>query len=288
MVAGQTKSVFRMDIHQDLQDQLDISFREQAGQFWNEGLEVVPFERENFHPDESEVLSIDPFDLPELIYEPIQNPVGWQVLPTDDETLGRVYCIFAYDDATGEVAFQVIGRQQRLSRDGLNIILRNDVFTRLGDPGLILSGACHAAYRGSELRFRSMWWLKQAIDIDSYYRAATDADVNQFVALACVKVENPDRLRQGAGQWVRTRLAYVLDSGVLENFTPQQLSQKAAGFGVQLQTVVEGGQEKLVIPESGRELRAALKFLEEEYYEGPITGAGYEANSKRRRVAGNG
>lgn len=283
IVGGHPRAVYRLELHQELQNQLDVTFNEHAEQLWSPDLTVVPFERENFHPDESEILEIRPFDLPEFIYDPLQNVVGCPTLPLDDETLSRVYCVFAYDSGGERLIFQVITRSQRLSRSNLNLILQNNVFTRLGNPGLILSGACHAVYRDSALRFRSMWWLKQIIDISDYYRAATEADVDKFAQIPAVKVENLDSLKQKSGQWVRTRLAYILDSGVLEHFTPMQLSQKAAEFGVQLACVNEDGNEKLVIPEAPKSLRAALKFLEEEYYEGPITGAAYEANSKRRR-----
>ena len=285
IVGGHQQAVYRIDVQQDIQGQLEELFRAQAEQFLDENLVVVPFERENFHPDDTEILQIQPYDLPEFLYEPLQNAVGWPVLPLDDETLSRVYCVFAYGHQEELLVFQVIAKAQRLSRDGWNLVLRNDVFTRLTDPGLVLSSTCHAVYHGNALLFKSMWWLKQIIDISDYYRAATSADVDRFTEIPSVKVENPAVLKERSGQWVRTRLAYILDSGVLEAFTPQQLSAKAKDFGVTLDCVDENGQNKLLIPEAPKELRAVLKFLEEEYYEGPITGAAYEANSKRKRDA---
>ncbi|WP_454752053.1 hypothetical protein [Cupriavidus necator] len=283
IVGGHALAVYRIELHQELQSHLDQMFRAHADQLWCPDLVVVPFERENFHPDETEILEIEPFDLPEFIYEPLQNPVGWPVLPLDDDTLSRVYCVFAYDATDEEIIFQVITKSQRLSRTNMNIVLRNNVFTKLADPGLVLAGACHAVYQDNALRFKSMWWLKQIIDIGDYYRAATEADVERFSEIPSVRVENLEALKRKSGQWVRTRVAYILDSGVLEAFTPQQLAQKAAEFGVTLNCVNEDGLDKLVIPEAPKDLRAALKFLEEEYYAGPITGAAYEANSKRRR-----
>jgi hypothetical protein len=283
IVGGHQQAVYRIDVQQDTQGELERLFRAHADQFLDENLIIVPFERENFHPDDTEVLRIQPYDLPEFLYEPLQNPIGWPVLPVDDETLSRVYCVFAYDHQDELLVFQVIAKTQRLGRDGWNLVLRNNVFTRLTDPGLILSAGCHAVYRHNALFFKSMWWLKQIIDISDYYRAATSADVDRFTEIATIKVQDPVALKERSGQWVRTRLAYILDSKVLEAFTPQQLSTKAKDFGVTLECVEENGQSKLLIPESPKELRAALKFLEEEYYEGPITGAAYEANSKRKR-----
>ncbi len=284
IVGGQPQSVYRLDLHQDLQLQLDENFACCSDQFLNPDLVVVPFERENFQPDETEILEVNPFDLPALISDATANPVGWPVLPADDGTISRVSCVFAFDSDKDRLIFQVINKSQRLTTTNvLNIVLRGNVFSRLTEPGLILSNTCHALYEGGALRFRSMWWLKQIFDIKAYYRAATEADLETFANLENVHVENLDSLRTTSGQWVRTRIAYIVDSGVLRDFSPRDLITKASGFDIELTCVVEDGQEKLVIPEASHELRTVLKFLEEELYEGVITGAKFEANSKRRR-----
>ncbi|QDX21433.1 DUF4868 domain-containing protein [Pandoraea pnomenusa] len=283
LVGGHPPAVYRLDLQQDLQNRLDQMFVDHSEQLLNPDLVAVPFERENFHPDDSEILEINPFDLPDLIFDPIENAIGWPVLPNDPDVLSRVYCIFAHDDGSDRVIFQVINKAQRLNTSAINIILRGNVFSRLEEPGLMLANACHAVYQNNALRFKSIWWLKQIFDIGDYYRAATEADVDAFSRLKNVSVENLDALKNRSGQWVRTRLAYIVDSGVLEQCPPERLVEKAAEFNVDLQCVNENGRQKLLIPEAPRQLRKVLKFLEEEYYAGPITGAAYEANSKRRR-----
>ncbi|MDH2240293.1 hypothetical protein N5K27_28785 [Pigmentiphaga sp. GD03639] len=285
MVGGHGAAVFRMELEQALQAELGDVFSAYADTLLSPDLEVVPFERENFQPDDSEVLEIAPFDLPALLFDPLQNPVGWPTLDQSDETLSQVYCVFASDAANDRLIFQVIPRQQRLTRSSWQIFLHNDVFTRQEAPGLVLGGGCHAVYYTNALRFRSMHWLKQIIDITQYYRAATEADVDRFAALDSVHVEDLDDLKRSSGQWIRTRLAYILDSGVLNGVNVVALAGKALTFDVVLNIVGDGDEAKLVIPSDRRALRAVLKFLEEEYYVGPITGATYEANSKRRRGA---
>ncbi|MDF3982899.1 hypothetical protein P3W23_12955 [Luteibacter sp. PPL554] len=283
MVGGQQLGVYRIELHQDLQQQLTEAFRLQGAQFLDEAMEVVPFERENFHPDDSEVLEISPFDLPELIFNATLNPAGWQTLPINDETLERIYCVFGYDANENALVFQVIQRAQRLSRHGFNLLLAGNAFTRLDAPGLVLSDGCHAVFKDGALRFRSMWKLKQIIDISGYYRAATAADIEELAALDNVVIEDREALDQRAGPWVRTRVAYIMDSEILKNFTVSALVQKAGEFNVDLDIVDDDGTQKLLIPQEPKKLRSLLKFLEEEYYAGPITGAAYEANSKRRR-----
>jgi hypothetical protein len=282
IAGGHQHGVYRMELEQNLQSQLAQHFTEQAGSIIDENLVAVPFERENFHPDETEVLEISPFDLPEHIYEPTANPVGWPTLPADEDILSRIYCVFGYDQSADRIIFQVIQRTQRITPTAWSIILSGNTFTKLQSPGLILGSSCHAVYDAGSLKFRSMWWLKQIIDISSYYREATDGDIDALAVLDSIHVENLEALKETSGQWVRTRVAYILDSGVLNNFTPNQLKSKAAEFNVDIDIVNEDNEPKLVLPENKKALRSVLKFLEEEYYAGPITGAAYEANSKRR------
>ncbi|RAP59688.1 hypothetical protein BTJ49_03355 [Oleiagrimonas sp. MCCC 1A03011] len=178
--------------------------------------------------------------------------------------------------------FQVIPKGRRLSKSLLNVVLSRDSFVKLDAPGLVIDDHCHAVYKDSGLYFKSLWWLKQIIDISEYYREATEADIDNLGAEDSVFIEDVDSLKERAGQWVRTRIAYILDSKVLERFSPNELKEKAAAFNLDLEVRSVDEIDKLVIPNDPKMLRSTLKFLEEEYYSGPITGANYEANSKRR------
>jgi len=166
------------------------------------------------------------------------------------------------------------------------MFLSKDTFKRLEDPGLIIGTACHAIYENSCLRFKSMWWTKQIFDISDFYREATDADVEHFSAIPSILIADVDALKKKTGQWARTRIAFIVDSGILTKFTPQQLAAQAEIFDVPLKIEIDPrdpGVEKLRIPQDTKGLRAVLKFLEEEFYIGVITGLPYEANSKRKR-----
>lgn len=281
ITGGRQVETFRMDVERPLQEQLSQLFNLQAQSFLNADLVVVPFERDNFHPDETEILRIAPFELPEHIVEAVDNAVGWPALPNTDEVLSRVICVFAHDADADRLIFQVISSHQRFSRNGFNLILGPRTFTRLDASGLSLGNSSHAVYERGELKFKSIWWLKQIFDIAAYYEAATDADLDTFAALENVSVQDLDTLKRQSGPWARTRIAYILDSGILDRFTARELAEKAAEFQVRLEVANDNGVEKLVVPSDRRALRATLKFLEEEYYEGPITGAAYETNSKR-------
>jgi len=282
---ARSASVYRLDLEQTLQRDLSTAFTRYANELLDPNLVVVPFERENFKPDETEILEIAPFGVPAYLYDPVHNAVGCPVLPHNSGMVETVNCIYGYDAASQMYVFQVIPWSQRIAGSRLNIFqgLSSDTFTKNTESGLMIGEGCHAVVMAGSLKFKSMWWLKQIIDISQHYRAATEADIDALAQLPTVSVESLDDLKSGSGQWVRTRVAYILDSGILTNYTPAQLLQLAQGHNVPLQITQDNGVDKIVIPKESQELRSVLKFLEEEYYAGPITGLSYETSNKRRR-----
>lgn len=164
------------------------------------------------------------------------------------------------------------------------MFLSNDTFKKLEDPGLILGAGCHAVHENGALRFKSLWWAKQIFDLSNFYRVATDSDVESFASHQAVIVDDVEQLKASAGQWARTRIAFILGSGVLDKCIPEQLEAEAQRFNVPLHLEDVGNERKLRIPSDRKDLRAVLKFLEEELYIGVITGDAYEANSKRKRT----
>lgn len=277
-------AVYRLQIERTTQEQMDRVFERQALALLDDSLEVVPFTGENFSPDESEVWEIAPFDLPPYAFDPLQNIAGCPTLPNDEEVISGIYCIFAYDPAQERLIFQVIQKQQKLSTSALAVLLSNNTFTKLRDPGLVLATACHAVHTEGRLRFKNLWWVKQIFDISEFYRLATEADVHRFAEIEAIQVDDVEALKKQTGQWARKRIAFIVDSGVLTRYAPRELATRAAELGVQLELLNDGHVDKIKIPNDRSQLRSVLKFLEEELYIGPITGVAYEANSKRKRA----
>lgn len=278
-----TSTVYRLSIEQSIQAEMDLLFSSQEEAITSPDLTAIPFEGGNFTPDDSEVLEIKPYDLPAFIFDPLQNVAGCPTLPNSDDVIGSVSCVFAYDAGADKLIFQVIQKSQRLATANWAILLSQNTFKRLTEPGLVLGYNAHAVYEAGSLKFRSMWWAKQIFDISDFYRAATESDVDEFAQIPTVYVSDLARLKNKAGQWARSRIAFIVDSGVLTRFTPTQLASQAQQFDVVLNVQQGPHGDQLVIPEDGRELRSVLKFLEEEFYIGVITGVPYETNSKRKR-----
>lgn len=281
---GTSTGCYRLQIENGIQDDLSAKFLQMGGSLTSPQLVSVKFERDNFKPDETEVLRIEGFDLPAHIFEAFASPIDCPAFPMNDEAISTVYGLCAYDAGHDIAYIQVVKREQRLCQSTLRLIVSGEVFNRLHAAGLTIGSTCHAVYQQGVLLFQSIYWMKQIFDISSYYREATDVDIDAFVALKSVIVEDSDALKKRAGQWVRSRVAYILDSGILTEMPVSKIAETAKQFDLTLNIQAnDKGDECLVIPADSKQLRELLKFLEEELYVGPLTGGSFEANSKRAR-----
>jgi hypothetical protein len=91
-------------------------------------------------------------------------------------------------------------------------------------------------------------------------------------------VENVQQFLTGANTVIRRKIALIKQSGVLEKFTTQQIVGTAQTFNVAIQTTQDG---KIILPTNPTQLRRLLRFLDEDYYESPLSQSRFLSNSKR-------
>ncbi len=277
--------VLRLSLGQDLTDELTGVFRT-SGEALLIAQELIPLSDEPFTPDETEAWNIEGFKMPEDLARAFENPIGTPSAGRNIEE-SRVKCIIGHGlgDAGDVTAFQVIDKRQVLSTRGFSLILDGDVFRKLRDPGLLVSDQVQAVFVNGNLIFKSLWWARRIFNLESYYVEATQDQIDAFVARPDVAVRDPE-FAEESSQWERKRIGYLMRSGLLDQTRPTEVREKAAEYGIDVEVDLENGQERLVVPEEASERRKLLKFLEEDYYHGPLTDTRYVANSKRR--VGNG
>jgi hypothetical protein len=83
---------------------------------------------------------------------------------------------------------------------------------------------------------------------------------------------------QSASPLVLKKIALIRQSGVLDNFTSAQMVAAAQSFNLAIHTDAQG---RIILPSSKTELRRLLRFLDEDYYESPLSQTHYVSNSKR-------
>lgn len=244
--------------------------------------ELIQLSAEPFQPDETEAWMIEEFDFPVPLQEAIENPIGVPQVTHEIEG-NRVRCLIA--SGLGEdgdaVGFQVVDRRQLLTQRVLGLILDGDTFKRIQDPGLLVGDDVHVALAHDRLVFRSLWWARRVFDLEAYYVEATQEQMDVFMQRADIRVET-EGFAESASQWERKRISYLVQSGLLDQTTPLEVREKAAVYGIQVGVEPGDAGDQIVVPDDSVQRKALLKFLEEDYYVGPITETKFVANSKRK------
>lgn len=235
----------------------------------------------SYKPDEDESLKIENFDLSDEIQEAINNPLGVDKLVANDGNELNIRAIFLTlsDDSENEKnVFQRTQKRQLLLGGRITLFWSNDTFISTQKPGVVITDSIDAYYENGTLYFTSYYWANQIFNLNKYYRQATDDDIRDFCQNNCFYVADLDSLVSASNNWTRKKIAYILDTGVLEKNTTDYILQEANNLGLQFETNEEN---KIVFPADLKSQKELLSYLADEIYKGRLSDDVYLTNSKR-------
>lgn len=235
-------------------------------------------------PDGEEYLFIDKFELPQEIISAIKNPQALEALEAESDEIPKIKALFVgvHFEANGvdtySAAFQKFKSDQYISATKIHLFLSGNTFVADNRIGLTISRHIDCLFVDGKLQFPSFFFARQVFDLSEYYREATNSDIVDFVGNEAISMDNGDEFSQAANSWERRKIASIMDSGILQNYTPAKIKSIAKQTGIDLS--VE--DKKIVIPTDKRERRIVLGFLDEEVYKGAFSQTIYQTNSKRK------
>ena len=235
----------------------------------------------SYKPDEDESLKIENFDLSDEIQEAINNPLGVDKLVANDGNELNIRAIFLTlsDDSENEkIVFQRTQKRQLLLGGRITLFWSNDTFISTQKPGVVITDSIDAYYENGTLYFTPYYWANQIFNLNKYYRQATDDDIRDFCQNNCFYVADLDSLVSASNNWTRKKIAYILDTGVLEKNTTDYILQEANNLGLQFETNEEN---KIVFPADLKSQKELLSYLADEIYKGRLSDDVYLTNSKR-------
>ncbi len=233
----------------------------------------------SYKPDEDERLKIEHFDLPDEIKEAINNPLGVEkLIATDNDLNIRAVFLTLDDGEEGRIVFQRTQKRQLLLGGRITLFWNKDTFISTKKPGVVITDSIDAYYENGTLYFKSYYLANQILNLNKYYRQATDEDIRTFCQSSCFYVNDLDSLVSASNNWTRKKIAYILDTKVLETNSIDFILQDAKELGLQFQT---NGENKIVFPEDLKAQKELLSYLADEIYKGRLTDDVYLTNSKR-------
>ncbi|MGC4038663.1 MAG: DUF4868 domain-containing protein [Chitinophagaceae bacterium] len=153
-----------------------------------------------------------------------------------------------------------------------------NTFDRLTEDAFVVDNIVNAVYKNRKFYFISYPNANKIFSLASYYKEATNAELTLFGAHVNVSVKNMDWFLQNANTVVRKHITLVQKSKILDGADTKKIKKSAKKFRIKIELNDDG---KIIFPEDKKACKDILFYLNEQYYEGPITKKQYQTNSKR-------
>ena len=223
--------------------------------------------------------------MPVAISNALSNPLNNPVLDLNTET-HRIKALFTgnWTDQQQQVNFQVFDAGKLLSK-GWTLIGSGNTYKKLEEPGLVLQDKLTAHYVNGNLLFVSYHNTKRFLDLNDYYTAATDTDLDSFSENDLFEFEDQDTFKGNADSIIRKKIKMLQKNNVLDNLSINDIKKVAKDLNQNVaeehQINIETSNGKLVIPKDKKQLKKLIHFLDEDYVTAPLTKRRCLTNSKQ-------
>ena len=272
--------LIRFPLSADLSGDISTVFTEQHDAFFRGIDTVVPFDG-RYTPEEGELLEIPDFADVDGLLAAVANPLSVDQYDPSLHSLDLVRAIFTGLGVGGStrVLIQIFERRRLIERSGMMLFFANNQFQKMTESGLSLDTKLLAVLEGATLKFHSFHFAKRVFDLSDYFREATNEEVTTFAGHEKLAVADVAAFLDSAGPQIRKKISLIRQSAVLENYSTDQIVAVAASMQFPL-TLSDDG--RIVVPDNNTELRKLLRFLDEDYYESPLSNTRFISNSKRK------
>ena len=276
--SAQGDVVKRIPMTRPVQNRIEAIFSDQEAEFKHGRPNESPFDGD-WNPDEDELLTLDVNDEAQALIDAADgNALALPVIDTANFETENIRALFISEGAVGNKRLLIqrfTGRQLLNRRHAL--LLQNNNFRELSESAFTIGSSLTCVVENGLVKFDSYHNLRAILDLSEFYQEATDADIDGLAAHASLNFDDLEAFKDEATQTVRKLVHKVINSGVLNIHTPQDIQTKAAATGLAL-TVNNG---VIQVPQDKALARQFFRFLDDSLYEAALSGQRYVTNSKR-------
>ena len=247
----------------------------------------IPFSAD-YTPSQNELFVIDDFNSGIDLKTLLENPTGIPILQleggSDGLSLNDIVGIIATDIPNNRVLIQYFEKRNiiELSRSIIQRLVNNRYeFVAATSNGISIPTDILAILDSNKkLKFRSFQRLRHIFDMDSYFKEATDEELNNFVN-NCSKLEviQGFDIQEIDDTMIRKKIAIINKADILNNYSVDELKVAAHSIGYPLPLNKSG--DKIQLPNNKKQFKDLLQFLSSNIYEDPISHATRITNSSR-------
>lgn len=276
----------RIRLERSLQVEITALFAEQADAFLNDDLERIEFNaKANYRLEREQIFVLKGLPLPAHYSEAALKPHSAPDFVLSRKPTPPIATVFATDASTSKVhrvLFQQFRSPQLLDKR-FALFWSRDQFQRIASDGFSLAHELAAIHQDGNLYFRSLSVVSRFFDLAEHQPEATLAEMTSFVGNDLFTMENASEILAiiESDSWLRRRVGSIQSSGILHSVTPRKAANKAKVFDIEIEVPRVKGKDKIQLPKQKKQLKAIVKFLNEEYFHGELTSQLYETNSLR-------
>lgn len=273
----------KLKLDQNAQENLTTSFSKGKQDILDTEIERVEFTG-SYKTEQGEINYIENYNIPENIIKAVKNPTSIDHLEINNENILKIKGIFAgeINDSNQIIAFVNFNKGNYITEKGFNFFNDGETFKMISGLGINIPAGLDLLYIDNKLFFWKYWTARQVLDLTEYYREATDEELEEFINIPVLTVDETDKFKANGDSWVRRKVSLLIDSKVFDEGEPSIIAEKAAQYDVDVTVTAENEREQIKLPDEKKDLKEVLRFLDEDYYSGPITETRYLSNSKKK------
>jgi hypothetical protein len=266
----------RIRLNQNLQTEVETLFNIQEQEFMRDITQETPFQGD-WKPDSDELLTIDIPEDAQVINDTVSANLN-SILDLDLNNFNSepIKALFGKNNQ-GKILVQFFFKGQYLGRK-LSLFLEDHTYNKLDSPAISFDNKLLCIIENNIVKFKSFQTLKYLFDLTDLYREATDTDINSFAAVNNILIPNIETFKTASNQNIRKRIHNLLQSGILSNYTANQINGIATQKG--FNGLINVDNNKIVIPENNnKEVMKILSFLDDKLYRGAFSNNILRTNS---------
>ncbi|MEN3751677.1 DUF4868 domain-containing protein [Mangrovibacter sp. SLW1] len=247
--------IVRIELDRSASSFVSSIFKQQRTHFESHHNNIIQFYA-GYTPKYDECFEISDFIDSSSLIDAVRRPTAIQKWNPNTISIDNINALFIGVDAPRDptvIALQTFNKKQILdtSKSFLaSIIGSSTTFSKAANIGFNVDDKLTAIIKNNKIQFKSFFNLRSVFDMSSYFTAATDQDLDDFIQSPIFSFAQGFDLKSIADTVIRNKVTLINQAGLL---TPQNLSifkAEAGKVNFPLQTTIIGRVEKIVLPSS--------------------------------------
>lgn len=266
----------RIPLIKKLQNDLDTYFTNEISAFINK--EKVNFNGE-YKPEDDQILIIENYDLKDsLSAETLNNPLS--VDPISQNEIESIKGLILKNE--NYIIFQTFDNRKIIRPDKWHLLYSADTFSKIEQMGIAIEQKIDMLYQINEksLLFFSYHNASKILDLNNYYREATDREIESFLSNDLFEADLSQIDKNLFNSRIRKKIYQIQKNDTLNIVKDKKDKVREYASEVVIELNFNDKNGKIIFPNEKRKIEILINFLNDDIFKSPITDDWYQTNSK--------